>query len=216
LTAHHFFAAELLTAVATIYSTPSVLWIVSTDLIFEAVAGPMAGQFPGLIGRSLEDVLGDPDHPGITAARRALQGDRVPYLSNRNGQWWQCIVAPLMGPAGVALGVLGFAKPLVEGGEEPVGPQPCRFAVTQDVPELHLCHGDRVVTYPGADWKARAVRDVSSGDMLHLFSLGVLQPFTPDAGAPGGGDAPASVPDETAPRVLPLRLDRPRQNASSE
>ena len=90
------------------------------------------------------------------------------------------------------LGVLGIASPLTVA-EAEEGPQPCRFVVTMDVPELWIGAGDRVVTYPGAEWRARAVRDVSPEAVVRLMSLGALAPFMPDVATDESSASGASV-----------------------
>ncbi|HET8646984.1 MAG TPA: PAS domain S-box protein, partial [Vicinamibacteria bacterium] len=137
---------------------PAVLWSVDPGLRFTLLLGAglaAIGLKPNeLVGRALEDALGEEDRQGTIAAahRRALSGESVSFHAPFRGRWFDAHVEPYQDVHGRTTGVLGIGLDVTERheAEEALAGTLSMLQSTLDAREdgiLVLDHSGRVTTF---------------------------------------------------------------------
>jgi hypothetical protein len=176
---------DALHALAVLQLVPAVAFVIGADLILQDITGPLAGYSERQRGKHLYEILGTDQltDPVLAAVHHALQGEPAPYVVERHGQWWDCLVAPLRHAGGYVAGVLGIGKLCVRHTEHPG--DPLRYVATGPDGETGVWSGDRLVMQPSpAGGREVLVRDLPTGTIGRLMGYQQLRPFTPADGCP--------------------------------
>ena len=99
---------------------PAILWTADSDLILTSTRGKGLsdiGREPDQdVGRDIGELVADLKLKGklLEAAQAAQGGTQYSYMNERNGIYYETIVAPLLSDEGTQVGVLGFSVNVTE------------------------------------------------------------------------------------------------------